>query len=311
MALIYEICGDEAWTHTSQPLNRYWCFFGGLFALESDADRLETELRHCAARHNYRNEIKWGKLSIQNLSLHKELVDILFNNIEKQNFKYRQAFLDRAFVHVPSPADPQLSDLDIQFRICYQFLKHSFGLSYMPKSANGLDTILIRLDTHSSQKHKEKLRQFTEQLPRLLNRTDLDVRLAHVRSHHLMRLCICDVLAGAAGWYGNRMHDRRNAGVRGMTPKQKCKLDLAKYIYDGLRRLDKITRGSRAFNWFESTGHDGNVENRFNHKLRIWKVHPQNYKIDRGWQNSHLDNQGRYQGPDIVVPASIVDPFSV
>jgi hypothetical protein len=310
MPLIYEISGDEAWTHTSQPLNRYWCFFGGLFALENDADRLETELRNCASKHNYRNEIKWGKLSIQNSGLYKELVDILLSNIENHDFKFRQVFLDRAFVHVSSPTDPPLSDLDIQFRICYQFLKHSFGLSFMPKAVAGFDTILIRMDTHSSQKHKEKLKQFTEQLPKLLNRTDLDIRLAHVCSHHLMRIGVCDILMGAAGSYGNRMHDRRDEGVRGMTPKQKCRLDLAKYIYDGLRRLNNTTRGKNAFNWFESTGHDGNIENRFNHKIRIWKFHPLKYKLDRGWQNRNLDNQGRYQGPDIVEPELLEDPFS-
>jgi hypothetical protein len=309
MALIYEICGDESWTHTSPPLNRYWCFFGGLFALQNDADRLETELQQCLVKQNHRNEIKWGKLSIQNLSLYKELVDIFFDNLQKHELKYRQVFLDRACVHVPSLGDPLLSDLDIQFRICYQFLKHSFGLSYMPRAASGSDIIFIRLDTHSSQKHKDDLKQFVEQLPTLLKRTDLDIRLAHLSSHKLIRICVCDVLAGAAGSYGNRWHDRREPGVKGMSSKQKCRLELAKYIYNHLRRLDHITRGSRAFNWFESTGHDGNIENRFRHKLRIWKFHPQKYKIDRGWQNDHLDKQGRYQGPDIVEPTSMVDPF--
>ena len=143
MSLTYEICGDEAWTHTNLPLNRYWCFFGGLFALESDADRLETELRNCASNHNFRHELKWSNLSVQNLDIFKALVDILLSHIENHNIKYRQVFLDRQFVHVPSHTELPLSDLDIQFRICYQFLKHSFGLSFMPMAENGFDTILL------------------------------------------------------------------------------------------------------------------------------------------------------------------------
>ncbi|MFZ0828441.1 MAG: hypothetical protein WAO02_13560 [Verrucomicrobiia bacterium] len=311
MPRVYEICGDEAWTHTNKPLNRYWCFFGGLLASQSDSDELEGVLRKCIERHGHGQEVKWKNLDTVNLGIYKELVDILADYLQNREVRYRQVFLDRTYVHVPDLHNPPLSDLDIQFRICYQFLKHSFGLSYLPAAEGGFDKILIRLDTHSSQKHKRELRDFVENLPSLIGRTDLAIELVHVCSHHMLRLGVCDIMLGAAGSYGNRIHDRREFKQRGMTFRQKFRLEMAKYVSHRLRDLNNSTRGKAAFSWFESTSQDGNPQNNYFHKLRIWKFHPLNYKIDRGWQNSHLDNQGRYQGPDIVEPTAFEDPFKV
>jgi hypothetical protein len=33
--------------------------------------------------------------------------------------------------------------------------------------------------------------------------------------------------------------------------------------------------------------------------MRIWKFVPRRYRKDAGWENDHLDKQGRYQGPDL------------
>jgi hypothetical protein len=312
MPTIYEICGDEAWTHTNPPLNRYWCFFGGLLATESDADRLETALRACKARRNYKPEVKWGNVTPPCLSTYKELVDIFFDHLLRYELRYRQIFLDRSFVHVPTDDEPARTTLDVQFLICYQFLKHSFGILHLPRASNGFDKLFIRLDTHSSQKHLKELQGFTENLPVQLGRTDIDIQLAHVCSHHLVRIGLCDVLLGAAGSYGNRMQDRRQPGQRGMTDRMKCRIEMAKFIYNHLRNVNKINRGKDAFNWFESTGQDGHKENRLHHKARIWKFQPRNFRIDKGWHNDHLDKMGLYQGADIVDPVSSIvssDPF--
>jgi hypothetical protein len=36
-------------------------------------------------------------------------------------------------------------------------LRHSFGFQHLPLAEGGFDKILIRLDTHSSQRHKRQL----------------------------------------------------------------------------------------------------------------------------------------------------------
>ena len=90
------------------------------------------------------------------------------------------------------------------------------------------------------------------------------------------------------------MHLRREANRRGMTKKQKWRCEMAAYIYNYFRRLDASDRGSEAFNWFESTGLNGDYRNRLKHKLRIWKFIPKKFQRDEGWQNKNLDSQGRY-----------------
>ena len=102
----YEISADEAWTHTSPPLNRYWCFYGRIFGRESECDRLETALRAIAAARSLRGEVKWSSVTARNIETYKLLVDSFFYHVSHCDLKYRQAFLDRAFVHVPSAGTP-------------------------------------------------------------------------------------------------------------------------------------------------------------------------------------------------------------
>lgn len=308
MPRIYELCADEAWTHGSKPPNRYWCFFGGVFGLEADLGRLETALLRVRGGVNRAMEVKWSNVSRQSLPLYCELVDEFFRVLKELPIHYRQIFLDRAYVVTPAVGDGPSSDLDTQFRICYQFLKHAFGLRYLPTALDGCDQIFIRLDNHSSQEHTGLLKQFAQELPRYLNRPDLVVDVSFVNSKKHLRMQLCDVLMGAAGSHGNKMHLRRQEGQRGMSDKQKVRHELALHVYRALRRFDAEARGSSAFNWFKTTGHGGDLTSRLNHKIRIWKFKPAAYQRDRGWQNDHLDKQGRYQGPDIVPTVATEKP---
>ncbi|CAA7614018.1 conserved hypothetical protein [Candidatus Terasakiella magnetica] len=208
-------------------------------------------------------------------------------------------FLDRAFVWLSSQSDPVPSELDTQFKLYYQYIKHAFGLSYLPKHVGG-SLVLVRLDNHSSQAHKAQLIEFAEALPAVLKRNDIKVQVTFINSAKSPRLQICDVLMGAAGSHGNKMHIKRQPGQRGMKQKQALRNQLCVYIYEALKNLDRIERGSGAFNWFETTGHNENLDNRYHHALRIWKFKPKDYLVDRGWQNDHLDRYGNYIAPDIA-----------
>ncbi len=297
MASKYEICADEAWTHESMPPNRYWCFLGGLLGLESDVDRLESALRAQLAAAGHRAEVKWGATSPVTLALFCGLIDTFFAHLVNHDLHYRQTFLDRSHVYVPAPGEPQRSGLDVQFMVYYQFFKHHFGLEHLP-GATRTDPhqILLRLDNHSSQAHKADLASFVQSLPAQIGRRDLSIYVTFVDSKQFRRLQVCDLAMGAAGSFGNRLHDRRSAGQRGMKPRQKARYELARYIYNHLRALDHATRGSKVFNWFESTSNDGAPANNFQHKIRIWKFVPKNHKIDYGFRNKYVGKQGEYLG---------------
>jgi hypothetical protein len=296
---IYELCADEAWTHGSVPRLRYWCFFGGIFGAEADLWRLEVALQKIIHEKRHRIEIKWSNVSPVTVPIYELLIDEFFEHLRTREIRYRQIFLDRKYVYVPEKSGNRLSDLDVQYRVYYQFLKHHFGLQYLPRAEGTFDTVFFRLDRHSSQQHTEELKAFAEKLPSFLGRTDLDFQVSFVDSKKHLRLQICDVLMGAAGSYGNKMHLQRQPGQRGKTEKQKCREAIAKRIYEQLKSIDAAQRGTKAFNWFESTGMDSSPESKLNHKIRIWKFVPSRYQIDKGWENDHLDKFGRYIGPDL------------
>lgn len=301
MPITYEIYADEAWTHGGQPLNRYWCFFGGIFGPESSLDQLNTELAKIKAAHSIKAEIKWSDVRANNVACCTEMVDCLIRHLRSNNIRYRQMFLDRALVRIARPGEAGVSELTAQFKLFYQFLKHAFGLRYLPPAPAGDSyRILIRLDNHSSLKHKNDLAGFVQHLPAFWGRSDMKIEVTFLNSTKNNRLQICDVMMGAAGSHGNKAHKRRRPGQRGMTEKQKIKHGLAMHIYNQLRQLDADERGSHAFNWFETTGLQGDICNTYLMKARMWKFKPERYQVDRGWQNDHLDSQGLYQGPDIV-----------
>lgn len=300
MVIKYQIFADEAWTH-QQPQNRYHTFFGGIFGRESSTDILSAELLKIRAESKFKNqEVKWSTLSVANFDYYKKLVDCIFRHISNKKIKYRQMFLDRSFHY---DGENGLSELDVQYKLYYQFIKHSFGIQHLP---NDDIEILIRLDGHSSQKHKDNLQRFVQiEIPNKIGRDNISLNVTYIDSRKHINLQVCDVLMGSAGYYGNKYHKRRENNKRGMTEKQRIKYEFAKYIYDQLRITDANDRGSKAFNWFESTGIDGDSRNTLNHNIRIWKFIPKTYIINRGWHNDNLDNQGRFVADDFMHTAEV------
>ena len=299
------IYADEAWTHQSKPLRRYWCFYGGMFGTEGDLGRLDVALRRCLADRGVNGEVKWARVAPHNVAKYRAFTDCLFDDIERGRVRWRQMFCDRAYVRVPSPNEAPVTDLDVQFKLCYQFLKHSFGLEYLEAAVS--HEVLVRLDTHSSQNHKQGLIKFAEDLPRVLQRPRLRVRVTFDNSENVPRIQVCDLLIGAAGSYGNCMHKMRDGGRRGMSDKQKARLELCEHVYKRLRAIDASARGSRAFNWFESTGRDGDRSNMLAHPLRIWKFKPMPHLVDAGWHRDHLGPAGEDMGPDLRPADSAAD----
>jgi len=149
----------------------------------------------------------------------------------------------------------------------------------------------------------ETLQHYSERLPGIIGRPDMEIKATFIRSSKFLRLQLCDLLMGAAGSHGNRMHLLRKKGQWGMSANQEARHQIAKYIYDRMREIVCEERGQNAFNWFESTGWDNSFA-QAQQSIRIWKFRPIQYQIDRGWQNKQLGTQHRYRGPDIIDPPS-------
>lgn len=287
------IYADEAWTHNSPPKRRYWNFFGGIAGPESAVDRLDSLLRKEKASLGMTKEIKWSSVGPGSQTSYIQLLDLFFAELESADLRYRQFFTSREYVYSPTPATSGRSELDVQFLLYYQFLKHCFNFQTLPDEA-GQTQVVIRLDTHSSQRHKDELTQHVEDLPRVLGLERTVFKVSFVPSHHHIVLQLCDVVMGAAGSYGNKMHELRHSGRHGQSKKQKSRFAVAKHLYSKIRALDAKERGSKTFNWFETTGLPRTWQNSF----RIWKFRPSPHQLDKGWQNDNL-KKGEYQAPKI------------
>ncbi len=277
------IYADEAWTQSHiYSENRYHCFFGGFFATSKEFKQFEKKLNLLQKQHKQSKEIKWGNISKENLNFYNDII-ILVNDFlcENEFSKYRQFFMDKHHEY----QGLQSSVLDSQFKMYYQFLKHSFGFQFIPYQNV---EIVFFLDTHSSQQHKEKLKEFSINFPRILNRNDIKVEIKFIDSKRSKILQVCDLLMGAAGYYGNAIYERKVNGKRRMTKHQKLKRDFGKTTYNMLRNIDAKFRNTKAFNWFETTGTDGTKANHFHHKLRIWKFIPNDSVKNPIWLNKNL-----------------------
>ena len=113
---------------------------------------------------------------------------------------------------------------------------------------------------------------------------------------------------GAAGYYGNQVYKRRINGARKITEKQKLKRDFCKFTYEVLKRISALDRGTKAFNWFETTGIGSDFANYLKHKLRIWKFVSFPYYKNKGWEKDHLNNQGLFVKDDFLIDEATGKP---
>lgn len=288
-----EIYADEAWTQ-QDPLYRYHCFFGGIMAPPETIINLEKEIRELKKECRFRQEIKWTRSSPKTEEFFIKLINLFKDMMldDSLNLKYRQLFLDRKISYKGEPE----TTLESQYKVYYQFIKHSFGLCHADEPID----ITINLDTHSSHVHKSQLIAFADQLPRILNKeNDLKLNIKFIDSRESLPLQLSDVLMGAAGYYGNNLYNLKRENQKRISKNQSAKKRIGKGVYDALRLIDNITRENKAFNWFETTGRDGDISNHFYHKLRIWKFEANGSIYKPEWSDKNFPGD---KPPRVIFP---------
>ncbi len=290
----FHIYTDEAWTHSSDPMGRYWCFFGGVFGSQSDLDKLNQDYQKVRDKYGFHKEIKWSSLNERNEHIYKEFVDQFFNFLIQDNTViYRQFFLDRSFIHKESyDNNESLYTTRVQFKLYYQFLKHCFPINKLENCS----TIHFHLDDHTSP-YKNNLNQYLKSLW-LFDTSSVNTKVSYVRSSKTNHIQVVDIITGMSGYRGNKVYFK----TLGSRKKKKLKQSFSQYVYEHIRYVDGKLRGSKNFNLFNSTSSFKYRDKPFNQKILIWGFKPSNYYIDKGWENDHLSKKGEYQGADIQCP---------
>ena len=168
----------------------------------------------------------------------------------------------------------------------YQFLKHQFPLDSLPSKSS----IKVLLDNHSAQKNKNNLEQFLTE-----HWTSNKIDIQYIKSSKKNHIQAIDLIIGMSGFKGNQICLK----AQGSQKKQKLKKKFCKHIYDRMREVDKVWRGSKVLQLFETTSKCGYKDSPFSQRLAIWKFIPKECYKDKGWENDHLSSKGEYQGPDI------------
>jgi Protein of unknown function (DUF3800) len=253
----------------------YSNFYGGLIVGASQHDALTQKLNSLKSSLGFHGELKWQKVTRQYLEKYEAFVDGFFDEVESGEVKIRMMFSANSEV----PPRFVLQDADGYFKLYYQFIKHAFGLKYIPVNPNGSR---LRLLFDEFPETGEKVAQFKGFLIGLAASTtfkqagiSLEMQdIAEVRSHNHVLMQALDIVLGAMAFRLNDKHLVKPYGEKRRGKRTIAKHKLYKKIVERVKRLRS------GFNFGESTGWDGSEKNLWLHPYRHWKFIPKDATHD-------------------------------
>ena len=255
----------------------YSDFYGGVLIESTRLDYIVKALKDKKSVLNFNIEIKWTKVTENYLEKYKDLMTLFFAFIQENKIKLRIMFRQSAYE--PTRLSDEQKDNGF-FLLYYQFIKHAFGLKYLPEESAGTDRFL-RLFFDELPDSPERCDAFKSQIYGLQSTKDFvnakicirrdDVVDVDSKDHVLLQ-CM-DVVLGAMAFRLNNMHKIKpvNSRVRGKRTIAKEKL--YKHI------LGLIKQIKPNFNIGISTGGDS-LDSRWHDPYRHWNFIPNNHKID-------------------------------
>ncbi|ABI69303.1 hypothetical protein Swol_2008 [Syntrophomonas wolfei subsp. wolfei str. Goettingen G311] len=250
-------------------------FYGGALVCSTDIEivrkLLEAEKKHLGLR-----EIKWTKVSAAYLDKYMAMIKLFFDLIEEGKIKVRIMFTQNARQPVGLTRE-QIEES--YFLLYYQFLKHGFGLIYSNDTKNPIYLRLYLDQLPDTKAKSDKFKNFIYdlQFQKEFEHANIHIRkedIAEVDSHDHIILQCTDVVLGAMQFRLNDLHKAIPEGQRRRAAKTIAKEKLYKYINSRIRGIYP------GFNIGESTGHKGDISNRWHHPYRHWKFVPGQWEYD-------------------------------
>lgn len=244
-------------------------FYGGALVRSTDLDTVKSILDSEKKRLGLQ-EIKWTKVSAAYLDKYLSMIKLFFDLIEAGLIKVRIMFTQNARAAVGLTRE-QIEES--YFLLYYQFLKHAFGLIYSNDTGRPI-YLRIYMDQLPDTKAKaDKFKNFIYDLQSQQEFIKANIRIrkediVEVNSHDHIILQCTDVVLGAMQFRLNDLHKAIPEGQTRRAAKTVAKEKMYKYINSRIRDIYP------GFNIGESTGHQGEISNRWNHPYRHWKFVP-------------------------------------
>ena len=261
----------------SDKYGKYYSnFYGGVIVGASKYESITNQLNLIKEKHNLFGEIKWSKVSPNYLDKYKAIVTAFFKYVARGDLKVRIMFTHNRNII----ADLPLEKRDIEyFLLYYQFIKHAFGLKFIPASENGTR---LRLFFDVFPHNTEKSEQFKGYLLALQKNKwfrDANIiipkeEIAEVDSHKHVILQFADLILGSMAFRLNDKHKDKIPGSRFRGKKTIAKEELYKHILSEIRKIKPN------FNVGVSTGLNSIPENKWLFPYLHWLFVPKDSIVD-------------------------------
>ncbi len=206
----------------SEKSGRYFSnFYGGLIVGSSSYEKINKALIEKKLELNINGEIKWSKVTLNYLEKYKHIIKTFFYYVKISEIKIRIMFTQNRNIPQNISIENKKNEY---FLLYYQFIKHSFGLKYLPIEDYG---VKLRLYFDEFPETKNKVDEFKKFILRLneqdnfkyysvnkfLNEYSLlpkfilsKENITEIHSHeHILAQCL-DVVLGAMAFILNNKH---------------------------------------------------------------------------------------------------------
>lgn len=197
----YIIYCDES----SSKGEKFTDFYGGCIVDGRYVNQIISELENRKLALNLNNEIKWVKVTENYLEKYISVIDTFFGYVKEGKIKVRIMFRRKEKqVNYFNSAE------DKYFKLYYQFLKHSFGLRYIP--ANKSATVRFYLDKLPDRIEKcNRFKDFLYNMPNTQFFSNSGLRIAKEdiieidSKKHVIQQCV-DIILGSMYFRLNELH---------------------------------------------------------------------------------------------------------
>ncbi|MEY2879623.1 MAG: hypothetical protein RLZZ15_2003 [Verrucomicrobiota bacterium] len=258
----------------------YSNFYGGARVPASHLRTVEVALLDCRQRLGLNSEIKWEKVGPGVVERYEQFIAAFFDQIAA-----RRVFLRVMFTHnLHAPIGLTREQLgDSYYRLYYQFLKHGFGLAYLPPHTQPPRLRIYLDEIGDTREQVAKFKDFVLGLPdtktiRAAGGLILeDSAITEVRSHDHIIMQALDVVLGSTTFRLNNKHLAKLPGedVRGKRTVAKERL------YNFIRGEIKRVTGKQSFNIGITTGLSDFPSGRWSDPYLHWCFMPRDHALDR------------------------------
>lgn len=266
MAREYIIYCDE-----SEEKGRHFSnFYGGALVCSEHIDEVREILAAKKNELRFFGEVKWNKITKNHEKKYKDLINCFFDLVTQDKIKTRIMFTQNT--HEPVNLTPRHIE-EKYFILYYEFIKHAFGLAFSPQHRGGVNLRIYPDKLPDTEEQTQKFKSYVQSLEQSQAFRDLGLRIrrddiAEVSSHdHDILQCV-DIITGAMHFRLNDKHLEKPAGAARRGKRTRAKEAVYRVINSRIRQLYP------GFNIGITTGHKGEVGNRWAHPYRHWLFSP-------------------------------------